>query len=84
LTELPLYGKLPTHGRAAEEGNVVAEAVKRESNKPKRRPIMKFRFEKNVLALLEGSIDIHIHSAPMSIRGCSMTWSSPCQRKKTV
>lgn len=25
---------------------------------------MKFRFEKNVLALLEGSIDIHIHSAP--------------------
>jgi hypothetical protein len=25
---------------------------------------MKFRFEKNVLALLEGAIDIHIHSAP--------------------
>lgn len=25
---------------------------------------MKFRFEKNVLELLEGSIDIHIHSAP--------------------
>jgi hypothetical protein len=25
---------------------------------------MKFRFEKNVSALLEGSIDIHIHSAP--------------------
>jgi len=25
---------------------------------------MKFRFEKDVLALLEGSIDIHIHSAP--------------------
>ena len=25
---------------------------------------MKFRFEKKVLALLEGSIDIHIHSAP--------------------
>ena len=25
---------------------------------------MKFRFEKNVTALLEGSIDIHIHSAP--------------------
>jgi len=25
---------------------------------------MKFRFEKNVLDLLEGSIDIHIHSAP--------------------
>jgi len=25
---------------------------------------MKFRFEKEVLALLEGSIDIHIHSAP--------------------
>ena len=25
---------------------------------------MKFRFEKRVLALLEGSIDIHIHSAP--------------------
>jgi len=25
---------------------------------------MKFRFEKEVLALLEGSVDIHIHSAP--------------------
>ena len=25
---------------------------------------MKFRFDKNVTALLEGSIDIHIHSAP--------------------
>jgi porphobilinogen deaminase len=25
---------------------------------------MKFRFDKNVSALLEGSIDIHIHSAP--------------------
>jgi hypothetical protein len=26
--------------------------------------VMKFRFDKNVTALLEGSIDIHIHSAP--------------------
>ena len=56
-------GSPAANGRPADEETGL-HAQSSINQKTKRRMGMKFRFDKNVTALLEGSIDIHIHSAP--------------------